>query len=215
MDRSRWFAWALVATLMGGVVAANAYVITDLLVKDYEDQSREAPPEDPWYLRFAPAFMGVWAGAVLLVGGAVGFAWARFRRSGIRQKVLAPVEEEEGEPPLMPPGFLGDTRVRTKRAGAGQLIGYSVLAFALMVAALAVHYFGIATLQQTMGMAGRGIGSAIRFGQMIRFLGLPLWLVAGLVMGAAWGRWFPLGELEVIQERRESKIAAGYQFDRH
>ncbi len=204
VERGGWITWALVATLIGSVVAANGFQLATAMVQGFLDQSTPTPPDPSWTYPLSPILIGV---AALLMSGAawaMGYGWAKVRAKSVekrkRRQVLDEPEEQEEDRFALPPGF-GERRVKTKRHGLAPLLGFTVLSLVLFAAAGALLVAGILTLIQTTGMDGTGYQSAITFGRLTRFGGLPMATLAGLVLGIAWGRWFPLGELEIIEEK--------------
>ncbi len=215
MDRGGWLTWALTATLIAGVVGANGFQLTSSMVDEMVEQSQVAPPASSWTFPFAHWLI---AGGIVLgaaSGWGLSYGWAKLRAKSVEDKRRPKPEKEEDEDDqfALPPGF-GETRIRTKRHGAAPLAGFTVLAVALLGGAGVLTFFGIITLVQTTGMDGMASDTASLFGGFLRFVAFPVGTLGGLVLGMAWGRWFPLGELEVIQEKVQRERLTRATWDR-
>lgn len=213
VERGGWITWALVATLTGAVIAANGYHLVTAMVQGFLEQSTASPPDASWTYPLSPILIGL--GALLMAASAwaIGYGWAKVRAKSVeRKRRRAVLDEPEGPPAeedqfALPPGF-GERRIKTKRAGLAPLVGVTLLSIILTAGAAALLVASILTLIQTTGMAGNGYPSAVTFGRLARFAALPLACLAGLLLGIAWGRWFPLGELEIIEEKVARERAA-------
>lgn len=216
MDRSGWVAWAWVATLIGVVVAANGFVILGQMVDVMEDQSRAQPFEGPWYAPLATLFAFGALGLQGSAGAVVTYGWAKTRAKK-RQSAPVQVAKDADDPDdriVAPPGF-GGPAVRTKRAGALPLLAWSATGLLVLVGGLALAALGLMTLDQTGRMDGRGLSQAMLWGRLVRYLAAPLVVLGTGLLGMAWGRWFPLGALEVVETKAEAQRPLTARWQRH
>ncbi len=217
VDRPGWSAFASAMTLVAVAIVANGFLLTQGLTDDFEEQSRAEPPRTDWYHRFAGPLTYAGAGLVALGIWPMAYGWAKVRAKTVlmRRNPAAPTADEAEEVALQPPGFFGPI-ARTRRVGAVPLTVLTLLGLGLAVAAAVLLYFGVATFEQTSRMEGRGLRTAVFWGQLVKFGALPLAGLAAMLLALAWGRWFPLGEVEVVETAKATapRAATGYRFDR-
>ncbi len=216
MERPGWLAFACAMSLVAVALVANGFLLTQGMSDAYEEQSRVDPSPVEWYEQLAAPLIYAGAGLVALGIWPAAFGWARLRAKTVTARRTPAVAEAVGdeESPLMPPGFFGPA-IKTRRVGAAPLIGLTCLALGLAAGAGALFFLGIATFGQTIHMEGRGLRTAVLWGQLVKFAGLPLVALAAICLGTAWGRWFPLGEVEVVEtQAKVQRAATAYRFDR-
>lgn len=212
MDRGGWTVWALSATLIAVALGANAVLMVHDMAGVFQEQSKVFPEDRPWFFRGAGIMMAAASVVFAATMTLPAYGWGKVRAKGKQAKVepkpLFPEDDEEDKDPLqMPPGFASGPRLRTRRHGLVPLVGFNLLGLGLLLAGAALVYIGVLQFVATSGMQGSGFKTAVLWGRIVRFGGLPLLGMAGLSLGAAWGRWFPLGEVEVIQEATATREA--------
>lgn len=201
MDRSRWVATAITASLAAAVLLSQGFVLAAEGVERMEALSSDTPPEAEWEHRVSPTLIYASAGLWALCGAAVAYAWGKLRagRRPRATKGATPVEEDDEDRLARPPGFAGP-QVRTRRKGLAPLLGFNALGILLLAGGATAVVLGVLTLEQTITMDGRGFRQAVTFGRITLYAGLPGVLLGAGSLGLAWGRWWPLGELEVVDE---------------
>ncbi len=203
-------------TLVAAGLLANGFLWTQALTDAFADQSRDEPPEPSWFQ--GAAHLLLYGGPILVFAGVwpMVFGWAKVRAKTMalrrRPVVAEPVGDEDT--PLMPPGFFGPA-AKTRRVGAAPLVGFTFLGLVLLAGAAALLVLGSETFQQTIRMNGRGLRTAVFWGQLVKFVALPSAAFAATSLAMAWGRWFPLGEVEVVETKSGAapRAATGYRFD--
>lgn len=197
--------WAILATLIGLPLLANVYLWMDQILDLIVDQAQELPGRRPWYFGWVDlALLGAPVLA-LLVASVVCHAWAKVRSKGLQAKITkksrpAPASDEPDDRPMAPPGFMQGPKVRKKRKGLGPLVGLNLLAFALLAGGALTLLLAGDSLWSATFASGARAKTASLMAQVLRFAVLPLFVLSGITFGAAWGRWFPLGALEITVE---------------
>ncbi len=203
--------WALAATLIGTILASNGALVVHEMADALEAQSRDETPPRPWFADFA---IGISIAAMVMFAtgtGAPFYGWAKFRTASRSPAPEAEAEEEEDRP-LAPPGFAAGP-VRTRRVGLAPLMAWSAVGVVVLAAGAALAGAALVTLQQTATFDGRGFRAAVLWGQLLRFAALPLVAIGAATVGLAWGRWFPLGALEKV-EQASPRPSTSFRWDR-
>lgn len=204
MDRGGWTVWALSATLIAVALGANAVLMVHDMAAVLEEQSKAFPEEPPWFFRGAGVMITVGTVVLAVAAALLTYGWAKVAAKGKKAsqepKPLFDEEEDDRDPLRMPPGFLAGPKVKMKRHGLAPLIGLNLLGLFTSALAAIILYFAVRNMVEAVSFDGAAFQRAVVMGRLLRFGVLPVAALTGGLLGLAWGTYFPVGRLEVIQE---------------